>query len=342
MNNIAMNNIAMNNIAMNNIAMNYIAMNHIAMIHKLEFRAMGCQMLAALDHPSPRAADRLNSLPSWFEAWEQSLSRFRSDSELSQFNHLSGSPQRVSLTFWRVLQEARQAELLSDGLVTPLVLDAIESAGYVTSFENLVHADPGASQPVATQVLLQQVPRLAGLDFDDSTRMMCLPAGARLDFGGIAKGWAAHQAMKRLAVFGPVLVDAGGDISISGCQRDGSLWPVAVADPLNPETNLGILMMGKSGIATSGKDYRRWLQNGRWQHHIIDPRTGLPAETDILSATVVAPDVIQAETAAKTVMILGSREGLDWLDMQPAMEGILVLEDGRRLNSHQLDEYLWS
>jgi thiamine biosynthesis lipoprotein len=312
------------------------------MIHKREFRAMGCQMLAALDHPSERADNWLNTVPSWFEAWEQSLSRFRRDSELSQLNCLSGSPQRISLTLWKVLQEALQAERISGGLVTPLLLNALESAGYDTSFEEMVPSVVAGTNLIVAQTQLQTSMRIADINCSAATREVCLPAGSRLDFGGIAKGWAAHQAMKRLSVYGPALVDAGGDIAISGSRRDGSLWPVAVADPLRQKDHLGILMLGKKGVATSGKDYRRWQQNSRWQHHIIDPRTGLPAETDLLSVTVVAQDVSQAEAAAKTVLILGSDEGLEWLNTQPTMDGILVLEDGRQLKSFQIKEYLWS
>jgi FAD:protein FMN transferase len=137
-------------------------------------------------------------------------------------------------------------------------------------------------------------------------------------------------------------VDAGGDIAISGPQHDGSPWAIGVADPLNPGEDLALLMLGKSGVATSGRDYRRWQKDGRWQHHIIDPRSGLPAETDVLSATVIAPNVMEAETAAKMVLILGSQAGLDWLENQPQMAGILVLEDGCRLDSRGVRAYLWS
>lgn len=325
--------------AMKDAAVHEITVDHIATIHKLEFRAMGCQMLAALDEPSRKANTRLSSVPVWFEDWEQALSRFRDDSELSKINRTSGVPQRVSLTFWKVLQEARQAERLSSGLVTPLVLDALEMAGYNTSFENLAVSEP---ETAITQSRVNRYFSLSEVESDSPHRQVCLPEGAHLDFGGVAKGWAAHQAMKRLSVYGPALVDAGGDIAISGVQRDGARWAVAVADPINPQRNLGILMLGKNGVATSGVDFRRWQRNGHWQHHIIDPRTGAPAETDILSATVVAPDVMQAETAAKTVVILGSQDGMQWLDRQPEMEGILVSADGSLLESHNINKYLWS
>jgi thiamine biosynthesis lipoprotein len=93
-------------------------------------------------------------------------------------------------------------------------------------------------------------------------------------------------------------------------------------------------------VATSGTDYRRWKKDGAWQHHIIDPRTGHPATSDVLSATVVAPSVVDAEVAAKTVLISGSLDGLRWLEDHPSYAGLLVLADGRRLLSSRIKAYL--
>jgi len=95
-----------------------------------------------------------------------------------------------------------------------------------------------------------------------------------------------------------------------------------------------------TAVATSGRDYRRWTRGGVEQHHIIDPRTGQPAQTDILSATIVAPSGPLAEIAAKVAFILGSRAGLAWLDARTTMAGLLVLEDGRTLRSRRMDAYL--
>ena len=98
------------------------------MINKLEFKAMGCHMLAALELPEERLAE-LEQVPSWFEAWEQSFSRFRETSELSQLNQSAGTPFHVSEMFWDVLQHALASERRSLGLVTPAVLDALLLAG---------------------------------------------------------------------------------------------------------------------------------------------------------------------------------------------------------------------
>ena len=99
------------------------------------------------------------------------------------------------------------------------------------------------------------------------------------------------------------------------------------------------IYLDSGGVATSGKDYRFWKRNGLIQHHIIDPETGLPAETDILTATVIAPTVMQAEAMAKAIMISGSQAGISWLDSDETLAGLLVLENGERLHSRNLGNY---
>lgn len=302
---------------------------------------MGCQMLAISDAPVARARPRLQHVPEWFESWEQSLSRFRENSELSQLNRSGGAPVRVSQTLWSVLQLALRTAEQSGGLVTPAVLDALEMAGYDRSFDTLVslaRLEDGSNDTLVTGVA--PVVELSQVMTEPATRTVRLPPGLRLDFGGVAKGWAAGQAMQRLSPYGPALVDAGGDIAISGLQSDGSHWRIGVADPLQPDADLAILNVGRCGVATSGTDYRRWKKDGAWQHHIIDPRTGLPAISDVLSATVVAPSVVDAEVAAKTVLISGSQDGMQWLEDHPAYAGLLVLADGRQQISSRMKVYL--
>jgi len=306
------------------------------MINKLEFRVMGCHMLAALDLPEERLTE-LEAVPDWFEVWEQSLSRFRATSELNQLNQSAGAPFQVSETLWDVLQESLTSERLSFGLVTPAVLDALVMAGYDRSFDAL----PSASAYL-TPDHFASVGLLSELQLDESSRTVYLPPGLHLDLGGIAKGWAADQAARKLSACGPTLVNAGGDIAISGPQSNGEAWPIGITNPFDPESNLEVLMIERGGVATSGRDYRRWQRDGIWQHHIIDPRTGLPAQTDVLTATVIAPSAVDAEVAAKVALISGSHAGLDWLESNRSLAGMLVLEDGQRVYSQRMYEFIWS
>jgi thiamine biosynthesis lipoprotein len=301
----------------------------------LEFRAMGCQMLAALDLEPERARRLLEQTPRWFETWESALSRFRAESEVSQLNRRPGVPVAVSEIVWSVLQAARRAEKESQGLVTPVLLSALVAAGYTSSFDRLeLEQEAHPAKPPSRLPL-----SLRSVEIAPAERTVCLPQGLGLDFGGIAKGWAAHQAMRLLENYGPALVDAGGDIAISGPQADGRPWLVGIEDPLRPGEDLATLRLGRCGVATSGRDYRRWKQDGRWKHHIIDPRTGEPADTDVLTATVVAPNVMEAEMAAKVVLILGSQQGLAWLDAHPGFAGLVVVENREILTSRSFRKF---
>jgi FAD:protein FMN transferase len=305
------------------------------MLQKLEFHAMGCEMLVILDHPAP--INELEQVPEWFEHWENLFSRFQLDSELSRVNSSNGISVQVSPEFAQVFELARTAEQLSGGLVTPVLLDALLEVGYDRTFELLAPAlDNFTSGPHKIQ------PGLPQIEWDAATHTLSLLPGLHLDFGGIVKGWAANETVKRLEKNGPALMDAAGDIAVSGKRLNGECWPVGVADPFHPSDNLELLKLENSGVATSGKDRRRWQQNGHWRHHIIDPRTRLPADTEVLTATVIAPTSIQAEWAAKTSLLLGGQAGLEWLNANPELAGLLILENGQRLYTGNFEHYLWS
>lgn len=269
---------------------------------RLEFGAMGCQMLVATENKSPKAKRRLNEVPRWFADWEQTLSRFRPDSELNKINQQAGSPVRVGPVIWEVMCAAMIAWRQSDGLVTPTVLPALERLGYVTSFQQIrgsVAIDELDSEPTCWTP--------SDIGFDETNREIRLPEDMRIDLGGVAKGWAAHRALQQLEDLGPVLVDAGGDIALSNSLSEGKPWVIGVNDPFNRGAHIEKLYVRKGGIATSGRDHRRWQQGGGWRHHLIDPRNGLPADTDLLSVTVVAETVTEAEMAAKSCTDLGQR-----------------------------------
>jgi thiamine biosynthesis lipoprotein len=305
------------------------------MIYKVEFPAMGSQILAALETGEEQSAI-LKRVPGWFDRWEDALSRFRPESELNRLNASSGNRLRVSRTLWDVLSLSLRVAADSGGIVTPEVLDSMEAIGYDRDFDLV------SSQGSPLRDLEFGISRLDGILLDPSTRTVTLPPGLRLDFGGFGKGWAAHQAMRRLSKYGPALVDAGGDIAVSGPLFNGGSWPVGVEGPFERGVAKQLLALTKIGVATSGRDHRRWMAGGRRQHHIIDPRTGRSAVTDILTATILAPDVIEAEMSAKTVFIQGSRAGLQWLEDRPHLSGMVVLEDGQQLSTSRFSNYLWS
>jgi thiamine biosynthesis lipoprotein len=300
---------------------------------------MNCNMVAMVDRAGPRVTQRLAQVPNWFALWEQRLSRFRSDSELSRINLSDGRSVGISSVMQEVLRAAIRATRISEGMVTPTVLSALEAAGYDRSFDQLPEEALVGAGNIMDWAPDASAPR--AIELNAHARTVRLASGARLDLGGIAKGWAADRAAHHLRRLGPALVNAGGDIAVTAPMEDGEPWPIGVIDPFDPEKDTDILLVFHGGVATSGKDYRRWMRDKLWQHHIIDPRSGLPAQTDVLTATVVAPNAQAAEIAAKVLLIAGSAQGLEWLDQRPEYAGMVMLEDGERIQSHRWMEYVW-
>lgn len=307
------------------------------MVHRLAFHAMGTEMLVCVDNGSDPPPIELKDVPGWFEEWEQVLSRFRVDSELTRLNRTSNKLVPVSEVLWQVFQSALSAEKYTGGLVTPTVAKAVIESGYDRDFSLLAGQtlSPFEFEPPI-------VPSLDTVTWDEPSRSICLPEGVQLDFGGIAKGWAAEQAVLRLKHLGPALMNCGGDIFMSGSLLNGDPWEIGIHKPFDRSSGYVGMMYFKRccGVATSSTDRRRWMQGGLLRHHIIDPSTGASAESDVVSATIVAPTAVEAETAAKSVLIRGSADGLAWLESKPDLAALIILDDGNVLYSQRINQYL--
>jgi thiamine biosynthesis lipoprotein len=267
------------------------------------FKAMGTTIELVVD--AEDAERPLAAAQAEFERLEQVLSRFRPDSELSTLNR--GGSLEASHDLAEVVALALVARQWTKGLFDPTVHDAVAAAGYDRTFEEV----PANGDSAVCDARCGGRVSVCG-------RRIELEPGFRLDLGGIGKGYAAERAAELLALAGPCLVSAGGDVAVRGLPREGA-WAVAVDETLT-------LGLTHGAIATSGRDQRRWRRGGRELHHLINPRTCRPAETDILRVTVAAGDAVDAEVLAKTLFLLGSRKA-----RSAGLPAVLVLEDGRTL-----------
>ena len=268
------------------------------MLHR-SFHAMGTGVELLLDAPDGERARRaFDRAEAEFERLEQVLSRFRPDSELSLLNRagrsLSASPDLV-----RVVELALAAREATGGRFDPTVHDALVAAGYDRTFEE-VPADAPAGADRGNPC--------GGPVHVNGTAIELSP-GVRLDLGGVGKGYAVDRVAELLAIAGPCLVNAGGDLAVRG----GS-WPVGVTDGLTLELSRG-------GMATSGRDRRRWVRGGEELHHLIDPSTGRPAESALMRVTVVADSAADAEVLAKAA----------FLGAEVDAPRVLVTADGRTI-----------
>jgi thiamine biosynthesis lipoprotein len=280
------------------------------------FRAMGTEIELFVDGDG--AGPALDAAEAEFHRLEALLSRFRDDSELSRLNAagtLDAGPDLV-----RVVELALAGRERTGGRFDPTLHDALVAAGYDRSFDLVPFESDGcAPVPVPTHMGTHGH-RPMGIRVRESR--IELEPGTRIDLGGIAKGYAAERAAEVLATAGPCLVSAGGDVA----TRDGS-WPVGVetgGDPLTLELANG------SALATSGRDRRRWRRDGRELHHLIDPDTGAPADTDLLRVTVVAADAVEAEVTAKALFLVGA-ERAEQEANEARTPSVLVTESGQTL-----------
>ena len=159
--------------------------------------------------------------------------------------------------------------------------------------------------------------------------------GMEIDFGGIAKEYAADRAAAvcRSLGAGHGLVDLGGDLAVIGPNPDGSPWRIGVVDPRDGQTAIATLLVAMGGVATSGDYQRYWEFGGRRYGHILDPRTGWPVE-GLASATVVARDRLTAG-ACSTVAILKGEAGIAWLREQAPAH--VYVDRAHRLGGSALD-----
>ncbi len=252
-----------------------------------EFRAMGTTFELLLEgEPGGAFAE----VEAEVARLEHVLTRFRADSELSQLN--ARGELAASADLAEVVELSLAARERTGGRFDPTVHDAVVSAGYDRTFAELP-ADAPPAGPAA--------PGGGGVRVEG--RRIVLDRGVRLDLGGIGKGFAAERAAERLALHGPCLVSAGGDVAVRGVPADG-FWAVGVED--GPT-----LALTAGGLATSGSDRRRWLRGGVEQHHLIDPATGLPAQSDLLRVTAVGSDAVDAEVLAKWLYLGGRAEAVE-------------------------------
>ena len=257
---------------------------------------MGTDVELILDAPeSPRAAAALAAALAEIDRLEGLLSRFRPDSELSALNRDRRA--RVGPDLLRVTALALAARRRTGGRFDPTVGRAVRACGYDATFEEVDRDDPRpapAAAPAAGAVVL-----------DEAGGWVALGPGVDLDLGAIAKGDAADRACALLSAVGPCLVNAGGDLRVSGPRADGSPWPVALRSGAGPFT----LVLGSGALATSGVDRRRWRRGGRDMHHAIAPGRGLPADTDLLRASAVAATCAEADALATALLVAGLSAG---------------------------------
>lgn len=264
------------------------------------------------------------------------------EGELAQLNARAHSrPVRVSFELFQLLERSMDYHELTGGKFDITLGKLLELWGFSSSFGEPEEAQSPPQQPPPLEAI-KAVLTERWLKLDREKRTVQLGPNAKLDLGGIAKGYAVDRAIEVLREHGvrAALVNAGGDIRVLG-RRPGLLnsrpFKIAIQHPRAEDEILGIVELTDRAIATSGDYERYFVADGVRYHHILDPATGWPAQ-GCISVTVIAPTALEADALATGVFALGPEQGLALLERLPQVEGIIVTSEGQILKSEGLRE----
>lgn len=243
------------------------------------------------------AQDAINQCVQYINGLEQDISRTQEDSELYALNHADGKPVELSEQTADVLGQALRLTEETEGCFDPTTAPLSDLWGIGTE-----------QAKVPAQAEIDEALALVGyqrVQIDGTSAS--LPAGARIDLGGIGKGYAADHVAQLLRDAGikQAVITLGGNIYVLGEKEDGVPWTVGITDPDNPGDYFATLSVSDTSIVTSG-DYERYFeQDGKRYCHIFDPKTGWPAETDLRSVTVVSACSTEADAYTTALFVMG-------------------------------------
>jgi thiamine biosynthesis lipoprotein len=260
--------------------------------------------------------ERADECRAFLEDFDARLSRFRPESELCRLNADPREAVPVSGLLHAALAAGLLAAELTEGLVDPTLVAELEAGGYDRTRRAPELALEDALDQAPPRRPAQPGPDARWRRFVLTDDTVTRPPGLRFDTGGTGKGLAADLLASRLD--GRFAIDCGGDIRVGGAHA------IEVRHPLT-RANFHTLHVEDGAVATSGIDTRLWRHDGRPSHHLIDPSTGEPAWTGLISVTALAPTALEAEALAKAALLSGPRDAQRWLKRHG---GLLITDDG--------------
>lgn len=275
------------------------------------WQALGMLVQLVITAPD-KLSDARELLSADLAELDRTCSRFRPDSEVSRLRQApAGASGLVSATVSPMLAEAvavaLRAASLTDGDVDPTVGRALSALGYDRDFGEVPPDGPAAGAGVGKAL----IPGWREVSVDSAAHRVTLPAGVLLDLGATVKGWAADRSAARIAdkLGCGVLVSLGGDTAVAGTPPEGG-WRIRVQDvtgpvDADPDGPVTVIAIREGGLATSSTAARRWSRGGNVLHHILDPRTGMPAPPIWRTVSVAAASCADANTAATAAVIRG-------------------------------------
>jgi len=270
----------------------------------------------------PEVIDLKSEVDELLIEWNQSLSTYIPDSEISRFNS-TDSFRFESPYFYPVLVKSREVYETTDGAFDPTVMPLVNAWGFGPEEKDM---------PDSTDI--QELLSLVGfskIEFD-ATGVWKTQAGMSLDFSAIAKGYGVDVVGAFLESKGieHYLVDIGGEISCKGVNDRGIPWSTGIEDPtveFFDRKIKAVIEVTDKGIATSGNYRNFYVKDGRKYAHTISPFTGYPVEHSMLSTTVIAKDCMTADAYATAFMVMGIDQAIPLINDHPEMDAYFIFSD---------------
>ncbi|MDF2938142.1 MAG: thiamine biosynthesis protein ApbE [Paenibacillaceae bacterium] len=270
-----------------------------------------------------KAEDALRAVEEEALQLESLLSCFVPESDISRINRSAGlRSERISSATFEVLAQAIEFSRHCQGLFDITIGPLVSLWNYKNSKEVPAEAKMKPLLPLVgyENLILDPRAQSAGLRKE----------GQSLDLGGIGKGYASDRFMETFRSFGisSAFCNIGGGVAVLGRKPDETPWSVGIRHPRQEQGLIGAVAVDGKAVVTSG-DYQRYFidRGGKRRHHILDPRTGFPAESGLISATVVADNATAADALSTILFVAGLEKGLEILRHFPGAGAVLVDTD---------------
>ena len=284
-----------------------------------------------LEAYGPEAEDALIRVAQRINELDRTLSVVNEDSDVWAVNHSTG-PVTVSEDTGALVALGLELWEETGGALNIAMYPVVRAWGFTTGEYRVVPGDERAALLARTD--------LGQLDYDPDSRTVTTPAGMELDLGSLGKGYAGDQVLDlfREAGVTSALINLGGNVQALGGQADGSPWRIGVQDPEDLGAYLAVLEVTDGAVVTSGGYQRYFEEAGETYCHIMDPATGAPADSGLLSATIVGPSGARCDGLSTAAFVLGAEGTADLWRAAGDFEFLLVDEDGTIWLSEGLED----
>ncbi len=229
----------------------------------------------------------------------------------------------ISEDYAYLLQRSMELWKVTEGAFDSTIYPVMRAWG----FTDKVYRVPSEEE---LHTLLQYVDT-SKITFDKEANTIVLPKQVEIDFGGIAKGYTSERVVQIMKEYGvqSAMLNLGGNVQTVGTKMDGSMWKIAIKSPDDTIPYLGILSIEEKAVITSGGYERYFEEDGIQYHHIIDPKTGMPAQNGLLSVTIVCEDGTLADGLSTALYVMGKEDAISyWRKHSEEFDAVLLDDTG--------------